>query len=236
MWLINTNIINVMVIFSIRIFFLSHNIYDKDSSNKYELYHICFRSLILRSKTNFVYEACTALLVSSYLLLLLLFSSPPLSVGPNFYGSSCRKVYIKSPKTRLIDQRLYDYCRATHTHVQNSGGTPWFTTFIIYMCPTSWNSTDDFGFAVYVHSDVIFIYIYIKYVTLYIILPSSSSSLPRKLFVIENTKRRNNKYERRAVSGPRYATVVVKRQEDEIASGSARFSEMPYGESDGMRK
>jgi len=91
------------------------------------------------------------------ILLLLLFSSPPLSVGPNFYGSSCRKVYIKSPKTRLIDQRLYDYCRATHTHVHSSGGTPWFTTFIIYMCLTSWNSSDDFEFAVYVHSDVIYI-------------------------------------------------------------------------------
>jgi len=177
-------------------------------------------------------------LFSSYLLLLLLFSSPRhcRSVGPNFYGLSCRKVYIKSPKTRLIDQRLYDYCRATRTHVQNSGGTPWFTTFIIYMCPTSWNSTDDFGFAECVHSDAIYIYIYKVRNSLYIILPSSSSSLPRKLFVIENTKRRNNKYERRAVSGQRYATVVVKRQEDEIASGSARFSEMPYGESDGMRK
>lgn len=126
-------------------------------------------------------------LFSSYLLLLLLFSSPRhcRSVGPNFYGLSCRKVYIKSPKTRLIDQRLYDYCRATRTHVQNSGGTPWFTTFIIYMCPTSWNSTDDFGFAECVHSDAI--YIYIKYVTLYILYCRQAVRLCRESFSSSRT-------------------------------------------------
>lgn len=169
-------------------------------------------------------------------MLLLFSSSPP----PNFYGSPRRKVYIKSPaKTRLIDQGLYDYCRST---LRAPGNSVVYDLCIIYnMIARGIRQTISGSPVVYnmcVHTEWCNTYIARSYAIVNYIADERFVTAAKAFRHRKNTKRHDNKYDRRWTSGPRHATAatVVKRREDEIASGSKRFSEMPCGESDAVNK